>query len=377
MPLIIPDNIFHGLGAFSQLSSVSGRRAFIVVGKGEMLRSGYIEKAIYYLRCNNQVSVKVFEGVEINPSIETVMEGFNAMMRFQPDLIIGLGGGGVIDAAKAMWVFYEHPYLKFNDIIQPFTVNFLRKKARFVAIPSTSAVTHVTCVSVITDRRNGVRYPLVSYELCPDVAIIDGVLSRSMPPHITANTALGALAHAIEAYISPVSNIYTDYLAERAIIDIFKELPIVFENGNNLKSRQRMHDASCLAGAAFCNTLFGIIHSLAFQVGSRFGVPYGRANAIILPNFIRFSETLAAHKCINLVSLLKERDIEDVAIRIERLCRSVCIESSFSELGISRDEWFKQIPIMAELAMQDACSVHHSGRTASLDEVNNLLAECF
>ncbi|EKN4715475.1 iron-containing alcohol dehydrogenase [Yersinia enterocolitica] len=375
---IVPGKIFHGLGAFSQMICLSGKRAFIVTGKGAMFRSGYIEKAIFYLNNCNQMSVEVFEGVEVDPSIETVMRGVNIMMRYQPDLIIGLGGGGAIDAAKAMWVFYEHPDTRFEDITRPFTIKTLHKRAQFVAIPSTSVITETSCVSVITDQKSGIKYPLISYELCPDIAIIDGELCRSMPPHVTANTGLGALTHAIEAYVTSPTNVYVDCLAERAIIDIFEALPIVFENGNNLKVRQKMHDASCLAGISYCNTLFGGVHSLAYQIVGKFGVPYGRANAILLPAVIRFTEKSALQKYTKLMSLLKARNIGDVVTKIERLCHNLSVEQSFSEVGIERSDWFEHIQSMAQFAMRYECSVRNSNLVGlSLDDMMKILTESF
>ncbi len=230
------------------------------------------------------------------------------MMRHQPDWIIGLGGCSAIDAAKAMWIFYEHPDTKFEDIIPPFTIKPLRNKARFIAILSTSGTgTEATCVSVITDRVKGTKYPLVSYELCPDIAIVDGELCRSMPSHVTANTGLDALTHSLEAYVTPLADAFTDSLAERAVVDIFQALPMAVEDGENLKARQTMHDASCLAGMSFSNALLGIVHSLSHQIGGMFDVPHGRANAILLPNVIRFNAMISEAKYTKLASLIGEK----------------------------------------------------------------------
>lgn len=373
---IVPGKIFHGLGAFTKLATVTGKKAFIVTGQGAMRRSGYIEKATMYLEKNNIV-VEVFDGVEADPSIETVMKGFDAMMRFQPDLIIGLGGCSAIDAAKAMWIFYEHPETRFEDIITPFTVKPLRNKAQFIAIPSTSGTgTEATCVAVITDKKKGTKYPLVSYELCPDIAIIDGEICRSMPPHVTANTGLDALTHAIEAYVTPLADTYTDSLAERAIIDIFNTLPIAVDNGNDLKARQKMHDASCLAGMSFSNALLGITHSLAHQIGGMFDVPHGRANAILLPNVIRFNAISAKLKYAQLASLIGENNAQGLAIRIEQLRYHVNIESSFSDYGIKESIWLEKMPLMAEHAMKDACT-ESNPRTPSLEDMIDILTECF
>lgn len=353
---IVPAKTFHGLGSFGRLADLKGERAIIITGQGAMKRSGYIDKAILLLR-NNGLEVEVFDGVEADPSVETVMAGFAVMQRFQPDWIIGLGGCSAIDAAKAMWVFYEYPETRFQDIIPPFSIKPLRNKARFVAIPSTSGTgTEATCVAVITDRAQGTKYPLVSYELCPDVAIVDGELCRSMPPHVTANTGLDALTHALEAYVTPLADAYTDCMAERAVVDIFNALPQVVADGSNLAARQIMHDASCLAGMSFTNALLGIVHSMAHQVGGMFSVPHGRANAILLPNVIRFNASVIAEKYARMGNLIGVSDAEQLAVRIEQLRASVGIENGFKAYGISATEWDSKVHIMARHAMADACT---------------------
>ena len=373
---IVPGKVYHGIGSFSQLSTIEGKKAVIVTGKGSMTRSGYIEKAQAFLYQNN-IDVIVFDGVEADPSIETVMKGVSFIEKFKPDWIIGLGGCSAIDAAKAMWVFYEHPDTKFEDIIPPFTIKPLRKKARFIAIPSTSGTgTEATCVSVITDRNKGTKYPLVSYELCPDIAIVDGELCQSMPPHVTANTGLDALTHALEAYVTPLADAYTDSLAERAVTDIFQALPVAFVNGNNLEARQIMHDASCLAGMSFSNALLGIVHSLAHQVGGMFGVPHGRANAILLPNVIRFNAPVIEEKYARLASFVGESTAENLAKKIEQLRGTVNVESSFHEYGIDEGLWAEKLHIMAEHAMQDACTGCNP-RQPALDELKKILQSCF
>ncbi|TBL61979.1 iron-containing alcohol dehydrogenase [Hafnia paralvei] len=373
---IVPSQTFHGLGVFSKLGTITGKRALIVTGQGSMQRSGYVEKAINILS-GNGFEVNVFDGVESDPSIETVMDGFNVMMHFQPDWIIGLGGCSAIDAAKAMWVFYEYPDTKFEDIIPPFTIKPLRKKARFIAIPSTSGTgTEATCVSVITDRKKGTKYPLVSYELCPDIAIVDGELCRSMPPHVTANTGLDALTHALEAYVTPFADAYTDSLAERSFADIFEALPVAVKNGNNLEARQKMHDASCLAGMSFSNALLGIVHSLAHQVGGMFGVPHGRANAILLPNVIRFNSITSERKYKKLAELIGEDSSESLACRIEKLRQHVNVDPSFKAFGISENEWINKLHAMAEHAMRDACTGCNP-RPPSLDDMKEILHACY
>lgn len=373
---IVPGKIFHGLGSFSELSNIEGNKALIVTGQGSMKRSGYIEKATEHLQ-KKGIKVEVFDGVEADPSIETVMKGFDVMMRFQPDWIIGLGGCSAIDAAKAMWVFYEYPDTKFEEIIPPFTIKPLRNKAKFIAIPSTSGTgTEATCVSVITDRVKGTKYPLVSYELCPDIAIVDGELCRSMPPHVTANTGLDALTHALEAYVTPLADTFTDSLAERAVVDIFQALPLAVKDGQNLAARQTMHDASCLAGMSFSNALLGIVHSLAHQIGGMFGVPHGRANAILLPNVIRFNAITSETKYTRLALLIGEHDSEGLATKIEQLRNEVNVDPSFRDYGINEKLWNEKLKLMAKHAMMDACTGCNP-RTPSIEELINILQACF
>jgi len=373
---IVPSKTFHGIGTFEKLAELSGKRAMIVTGKGSMRRTGYIDKAENLLRSNG-LEVHVFDGVEADPSIETVMSGFDEMQTFQPDWIIGLGGCSAIDAAKAMWVFYEYPDTKFEDIVPPFTIKPLRNKAKFVAIPSTSGTgTEATCVSVITDREKGTKYPLVSYELCPDVAIVDGEVCKSMPKNVTANTGMDALTHALEAYVTPLADAYTDSLAERAVVDIFRTLPTACENGDDLNARQIMHDASCLAGMSFTNALLGIVHSMAHQVGGMFGVPHGRANAILLPNVIRFNALDAESKYTQLAKCIDENSSESMACRIEVLRASVGIEDGFKQYGVDANEWEQKVRVMAKNAMADACTGCNP-RQPTEDEIVELLNLCF
>ena len=223
---VLPRITYHGVGTLEKLKEVPGKMAVIVTGGSSMAKTGVIARARGFLN-ESRIESVVFSGVEPDPSIETVMKGVEMLNRVQPDLIIGLGGCSAIDAAKAMWVFYEYPDTRLEDIIPPFTIKPLRNKARFIAIPSTSGTgTEVTCVSVITDREKGVKHPIVSYELTPDIAIVDGEICKSMPPHVTAHTGLDALAHNTEAYVSTLSDPYTDPLAKQSVEMIFKSLPL-------------------------------------------------------------------------------------------------------------------------------------------------------
>ncbi|MEK6200814.1 MAG: iron-containing alcohol dehydrogenase [Desulfobulbaceae bacterium] len=372
---IVPRNIYHGPGSLENLKEVKGKKAVIVTGSGSMKRFGFLDKTINLLQ-EVGISSVVFEGVEADPSVETVMKGVDFFNRENPDLIIGLGGCSAIDAAKAMWVFYEHPEATFEEIVQPFTIKPLRNKARFVAIPSTSGTgTEATCVAVITDRKKGTKYPLVSYELCPDVAIVDGELAQSMPPHVTANTGLDALSHGVEAFVATMATPYTDALAHDSICMVFKNLPRAYQNGEDMEARQAMHDASCLAGMAFSNAILGIVHAIAHQIGGMFGVPHGRANAILMPNVIRFNSR-DTDKYRLLAQALGKETAEDFAREIESLRQSVGIENSFKAYGIDPKTWEEKLDVMVQNAMDDPCTGTNP-RKPTLEEMKRIFESCF
>jgi len=284
------------------------------------------------------------------------MRGVEFFNREKPDVIIGLGGCSAIDAAKAMWVFYEYPEATFEEIIKPFSVKPLRNKARFVAIPSTSGTgTEATCASIITDTGKGIKYPIVSYEICPDIAIVDGDLAKSMPKNVTADTGMDALSHDVEAFVAALASPYSDAMAIDSIRSIFVNLPRAFEDGNNLEARQAMHDASCMGGVAFSNALLGIIHSMAHQIGGMFNIPHGRANAILMPNVIRFNSR-DTDKYRLLAQALGKETAEDFAVEIERLRHRVGIEGSFKAYGIDPAAWKEKLDDMVQNAMDDPCT---------------------
>ena len=217
MRFTLPRDIYYGKDSLEVLKTIKGKRAILVIGGGSMKRAGFVDKIIGYLK-EAGIETKLFEGVEPDPSVETVMKGAAAMREFEPDLIVALGGGSPIDAAKAMWVFYEYPDTTFEEIIQPFSFPELRKKAKFIAISSTSGTaTEVTAFSVITDYAKGIKYPLADFNITPDIAIVDPALVATLPPHLVAHTGMDALTHAIEAYVSTLNSPFTDPLAIKAI----------------------------------------------------------------------------------------------------------------------------------------------------------------
>lgn len=372
---IIPREIHHGLGVLEKLTELKGKKAVIVTGAGSMVKTGVVDRVKQYLE-KAGVSSVLFTGVEPDPSIDTVMQGVELMVAEQPDWIIGLGGCSAIDAAKCMWVFYEHPEAKFEDIISPFSIKPLRKKAQFIAIPSTSGTgTEVSCAAVITDRLRGVKHPIVSYEITPDIAIVDGELCVSMPPHVTANTGLDALVHDVEAYVSTAANLYTDTLSKESVVLIFKYLPEAYNDGNNLEARQAMHDASCLAGMAFTNALLGIVHAMAHQLGGMFGIPHGCANALLMPNIIRYNSK-CTEKYNDLAELFGGKTSEDFAKMVEDLRHRTGTPASIKEYGIEEVLWNEKLDEITANAMADACCGTNP-RQATAEEMKKIYAYTF
>ena len=252
----VPEKIYFEAGSIGYLEKMPDiTRAFIVTDES-MVSLGYIDKILYHLRNRNEyVHSEVFSDVESDPSFDTINKGVQMMNEFKPDVIIAVGGGSPIDAAKGMWLFYEHPdadveglKLKFMDIRKR-TYKFpkLGEKAKFVAIPTTSGTgSEVTSFAVLTDKKQNKKYPLADYELTPDVAIVDPDLVMSLPKKITADTGMDVLTHAIEAYVSNMASDFTDGLAEKAVELVFNNLKNAYDNGNDRYSREKMHNASCI-----------------------------------------------------------------------------------------------------------------------------------
>jgi len=286
----LPRDLYHGKGSLEALKTLEGKKAIICVGGGSMKRNGFLDKAVDYLK-EAGMEVQLFENVEPDPSVDTVMRGAKAMAEFKPDWIVAMGGGSPIDAAKAMWVFYEYPDTSFEDLITPFSFPTLRTKAKFCAIPSTSGTaTEVTAFSVITDYEKGIKYPLADFNITPDVAIVDPALAETMPQKLTAHTGMDAMTHAIEAYVSTLHCDYTDPLALHAIKLIHNNLKKSYDG--DMIARDTMHNAQCLAGMAFSNALLGIVHSMAHKTGAAFSgghIIHGCANAMYLPKVIKYN----------------------------------------------------------------------------------------
>lgn len=373
--LQVAGQLFHGAGSLEELSNLKGKKAVIVTGKNSVKSNGVLDKVVAYLG-KAGMDTRVFSDVEADPSIDTVRKGAKVFTEFGPDWIIGLGGCSSIDAVKAMWVLYEYPDITFEEMIKVFGVPELRKKARFVAIPSTSGTgTEMTGLAVITDREKGVKYPVVSYELTPDVAIVDGELCKTMPAQVTANTGLDALTHCIEAYVSNIDDNYAEVLAKGGMGLIFDNLNAAVDTPEDTTARQNMHDASCMGGFAFNNSWLGIAHSLAHQLGGMYGIPHGCANAIVLPNVIRFnSKTTSRYE--ELAPVVGKTTAEEFAMAVEQLRSSVNVIGSIKEFGISEEEWKKNLNYLATNALADACTGFNP-RKPTAEELAQIYQACY
>ena len=393
----LPRDLYHGKGSLEALKTLKGTRAMVCVGGGSMKRFGFLDKVVSYLK-EAGMEVELFEGIEPDPSVTTVMKGAEAMAKFQPDWIVAIGGGSPIDAAKAMWIKYEYPEITFEQMCVVFGIPELRKKARFCAIPSTSGTaTEVTAFSVITDYDKGIKYPLADFEITPDIAIVDSELAETMPKKLVAHTGMDAMTHAVEAYVSTANCDYTDPLALHAINMIKADL-VESYNGDMTK-RASMHNAQCLAGMAFTNALLGIVHSMAHKTGAAFDdfgahIIHGAANAMYLPKVIAFNakdETakkrygaiadsmgLGGANDDEKVALLIKflRDMND-ALNIPHGISTYGADSYPTEKGFVPEEVFlERLPEIAKNAIADACTGSNP-RQPSQEEMEKLLKCCY
>ena len=393
----LPRDLYHGKGALEALKTFEGKRAIICVGGGSMKRFGFLDKAEAYLK-EAGMEVALIEGIEPDPSVETVMNGAQKMLEFQPDWIIAMGGGSPIDAAKAMWIKYEYPDVTFEDMCKVFGLPKLRKKAHFCAISSTSGTaTEVTAFSIITDYAKGIKYPIADFEITPDVAIVDPDLAETMPKKLVAHTGMYAMTHSIEAYVSTANCDYTDPLALHAIKMIQRDL--VKSYNGDMAARDSMHNAQCLAGMAFSNALLGIVHSMAHQTGAAFAdygshIIHGAANAMYLPKVIAFNakDPTAKKRYGEIADFMKlggNNDDEKVALLIRHL-RGMnddlniphCIkhygaDSYPTENGFVPEEVFlARLPEIAKNAIGDACTGSNP-RIPTQEEMEKLLKCCY
>ena len=402
----IPEKIYFEAGSIAYLEKMPNiERAFIVTDEG-MEKLGYVDKILYHLR-NRQhyVHSEIFSEVESDPSFDTIMKGVEAMKNFKPDVIIALGGGSPIDAAKGMWLFYEHPEadveglkLKFMDIRKR-TYKFpkLGTKCKMVAIPTTSGTgSEVTSFAVITDKNKNKKYPLADYELTPDVAIVDPDLVMSLPKSVTADTGMDVLTHALEAYVSNMASDYTDGLAEKAVELVFEYLEKAYDDGNDKLAREKMHNASTIAGMAFTNAFLGVNHSIAHKIGAEFHLPHGRINAILLPYVIRYNSTKPTKfvsfpkyeyfiadkkyyemaKKVGLKAKNVEEGINSLIEKIKQMNEHMNIPKSFKEAGIDEKEFLNKIDDLADRAFEDQCTTANP-RVPLVEEIKQILLDSY
>jgi len=359
----IPRDIYYGKDSLEMLKTFKGKRAFVVTGYGSMKKSGFLDKTVGYLK-EAGMDVALFENVEPDPSIETVRKGAEDMRQFQPDWIVAIGGGSAIDAAKIMWVFYEHPETVFEQLFVPFSFPELRTKAKFAAIPSTSGTaSEVTPCAVVTDYKTGVKHPLADYAITPDIAILEPAIAETMPPNLAAYTGMDALTHAFEAFVSTLNGPFTDPLALKAISTVNDYM--IDSYGGDTNAREQMHYAQCLAGMAFSNALLGIAHSLAHNTGAAFStgnVPHGCANAMYLPYVIQYNCSGASKRYGEIARYIGINGKDDAELtenltdRIRDMNKQMKIPATLKEFGVNEAEFKEKLKTIAANAVNDICT---------------------
>lgn len=382
----VPSKIYFEKDSIEYVRQMHDVEKVIIITDRVMIDLGYVKKVTDQLNLRrNQVTVQLFTDVEADPSIQTVRKGYELMKSFKPDTIIAIGGGSPMDAAKAMWLFYENPDVDFNDLKQKFMdirkrafrYPELGKKSKLVCIPTTSGTgSEVTPFAVITDKEDNKKYPLADYSLTPTVAIVDPSLTLTQPKTVTADTGMDVLTHAVEAFVSTLSNDYTDALALSAIKLVFKYLPLAYENGQNFEAREKMHNASTMAGMAFGNAFLGISHSMAHKVGAEFHIAHGRINAILLPYVIRYNGVAQGKlsiwpkynyyhadqkyyelaQAIGLNPTSVEEGVEMFANACYELGKGLNIKMSFKEQDVKEKDYLAKANELAYLAYEDQCS---------------------
>ena len=402
----VPEKIYFEAGSIGYLEKMPNISKAFIVTDPSMVQFGYVDKILYHLRNREQyVHAEIFSEVEPDPSFDTIKKGVAAMEAFQPDVIIALGGGSAMDAAKGMWLFYEHPdadveglKLKFMDIRKR-TYKFpkLGEKCQMVAIPTTSGTgSEVTSFAVITDKKKNIKYPLADYELTPDVAIVDPDLVMTLPAKLTADTGMDVLTHAIEAYVSVMASDYTDGLAEKAIELVFEYLPKAYVDGSNRKAREKMHNASTMAGMAFTNAFLGLNHSIAHKLGGDYHIPHGRANAVILPYVIKYNGTMPTKfvswpkyesyiaderyteiaKRLGLPAGSKEEGVNSLVKAVQELMEKLNMPKSLKECGVDEQAFMANLDTLADKAFSDQCTGVNP-RVPLIEEIKKILIDAY
>ena len=349
--------VVFGDDALEHLENIQGHRAFIVTDSN-MVQFGFVKQVQQRLAVAN-IESAVFADVEPNPSLQTVLRAAAQMTEYQPDWIVGLGGGSALDAAKAAWLMYENPDADPASI-NPMDVYSLRVKARMIAIPTTSGTgSEATWATVLTDTELGMKLSLGAPDLLPDVAIVDSTLTMGLPPRITADTGMDVLTHAIEAYSCTLRNDFTDGLALKATELVFKYLPVAYANGSDADARLRMHSAATIAGLAFGNAMLGVSHAMGHSMGAVLHVPHGRAVGLILPYAIEFTANGGGTRYGEIAHFvhLPAHDEEEGTAALVQAVREISAQVNFATsikaLGIERAAFDKALPKLVSNAEAD------------------------
>jgi acetaldehyde dehydrogenase/alcohol dehydrogenase len=403
----VPPKIYFEPNAIRYLADMPDVRRVTVVTDHTMTRLGYVDRIITVLqRRPERVALQIIDDVEPEPSLATVDRGAELMRSFGPDTIVALGGGSAMDAAKVMWLRYEHPEVVFSDMREKFfdvrkrafTFPTLGERARLVCIPTTSGTgAEVTPFAVITDGTTGKKYPLADYALTPSVAIVDPVLATDLPPAITADSGFDALTHAIESYVSVYANDFTDGLALQAIKMIFGYLGRAVSDGpHDPEAREKMHNAGTIAGMAFGSAFLGIVHAMSHTLGATFHIAHGRTNAILLPHVIRYNGSVPAKltgwpkyesyraperfqdiaRMLGLPAATAPEGVESFAAAVEQLRREVGIQESFQQAGVDEQAFLDAVPEQALNAYQDQCAPANP-RMPMLDDMQELMRAAY
>ncbi|MBW4703545.1 MULTISPECIES: bifunctional acetaldehyde-CoA/alcohol dehydrogenase [unclassified Micromonospora] len=401
----VPSKIFFEANAIRYLAEMPDVHRVTVVTDATMTRLGFVDRINRVLqRRPERIALQIIDDVEPEPSVDTVDRGAALMRAFRPDTIVALGGGSAMDAAKVMWLRYEHPDVVFDDMREKFfdirkrafTFPTLGALARLVCVPTTSGTgAEVTPFAVITDHRTGKKYPLADYALTPTVAIVDPVLTASMPATIAADSGFDALTHAIEAYVSVYANDFTDGLALHAIRLIFGNLERAVVDADP-EARERMHNAGTIAGMAFGSAFLGIVHAMSHTLGATFHIAHGRTNAVLLPHVIRYNGTVPAKlsgwpryesyraperfadiaKLLGLPAGTPAQGVASLAEAVERLRDAVGIEPSFAAIGVDRAAFEAALPQQALNAYEDQCAPANP-RMPMLDDMQQLMRDAY
>lgn len=401
----VPSKIYFERDSIQYLQKMRNVEKVMIVTDEAMVKLGFVQRVIEQLHLRrNKVIYTIFSDVEPDPDITTVERGAAMMKDFEPDTIIALGGGSPMDAAKIMWMFYEQPEMDFRDLVQKFmdirkrAFKFpeLGQKAKFVAIPTTSGTgSEVTPFAVISDKKNNRKYPIADYSLTPTIAIVDPALVMTVPAHVTADTGMDVLTHATEAYVSTVANDYTDGLALQAIKLVFEHLESSVKNAD-FESREKMHNASTIAGMAFANAFLGISHSMAHKIGGIFHTVHGRTNAILLPYVIRYNGTRPAKtatwpkynyykadekyqdiaKMLGLPASTPEEGVASYAKAVYELGERIGINMSIKGQGVDEKEYMERAEEIAYLAYEDQCTPANP-RLALVSDMKEIIEDAY